>query len=55
MAGEKPPTDTLVAEQLMKKPLFARNITRRDSLNGTSIGMGSIGLQDHHRQALIYF
>ena len=40
MAEEKKPTHTLVAE--MKKSLFARNITRRDFLNGTSIGMGGM-------------
>lgn len=42
MAGEKNSTDTLVAEQLMSKSLFSRNITRRDFLNGTSIGMGGM-------------
>ncbi len=40
MAEEKKPTHTLVAD--VNKSFFARNITRRDFLNGTSIGMGSM-------------
>ena len=42
----------------MNKSLFARNITRRDFLNGTSIGMGGmllgLGAPNARSSALVY-